>query len=218
MLAAPIIGFCFGFFGSLPVAGPVAALVFDRGLKRRFRSGFAIAVGGALPEAGYAFLAFWGFSELLRQYAWVQPLARGASAVILIALSFVFLKKGGIEPKRIEEGLEPVKRRGTGDLGSFLLGFSITAMNPTLIATWTAAVTFLPALGFGAYSVGGGVAFALSAAVGIVAWFATMLWIIHRLHERFDTRVLETIRRSMGVFLLAVGLWFAGTLVLGAVS
>jgi threonine/homoserine/homoserine lactone efflux protein len=213
MLAAPIIGFCFGFFGSVPVAGPVAALVLDRGLKRQFRSGFAIALGGAIPEAVYAFLAFWGFSELLKEYAWIQPVARGASAVILIGLAFVFLKKGGLEPKKIEEGLEPVRRRGPRWLSSFLLGFSITAMNPTLIATWTAAVTFLPALGFGAYSLTGGLAFAISASIGIVAWFGTMLWIIHRLHERFDHSVLDNIRRAMGVLLLAVGAWFLITLV-----
>ncbi|MEZ4254475.1 MAG: LysE family transporter [Polyangiales bacterium] len=199
----------------MPIAGPIAALVLDRGLKRRFQSGFAIAAGGAIPEAGYAFLAFWGFSELLKGYPWVQTVARAASAVILLVLAIVFLKPGALGET---EQLEKTRKRRTDGWGGFVLGFSITAMNPTLIATWTAAVTFLPALGFKAYSVSGGIAFAVSASLGIVAWFGAMLWIIKTMHDRFDQKVLEVIRRTMGGFLLVVSLWFAGTLVLGFVA
>jgi threonine/homoserine/homoserine lactone efflux protein len=65
VLVAAIIGFCFGFFGSIPIAGPIAALVLQRGLVGRFRAGALIGAGAAFAEAGYAFMAFWGFSTFL---------------------------------------------------------------------------------------------------------------------------------------------------------
>ena len=46
MLLAALIGLALGFFGSVPVAGPIAALVVSRGVQSRFRSGVFIALGG----------------------------------------------------------------------------------------------------------------------------------------------------------------------------
>ncbi len=74
MLSALLAGFLFGFIGSMPVAGPIAGLVLSRGLQGRFASGANIAVGAALAEAAYACLAFWGFSTLLADHGWIDPL------------------------------------------------------------------------------------------------------------------------------------------------
>jgi threonine/homoserine/homoserine lactone efflux protein len=53
MLVAPVaLGFAFGFVGSIPVAGPIAALVLSRGLEGRARSALSLAAGAALAEAG----------------------------------------------------------------------------------------------------------------------------------------------------------------------
>ncbi|MCK5796418.1 MAG: LysE family transporter, partial [Deltaproteobacteria bacterium] len=131
MLIAAIIGFLFGFIGSMPVAGPIAVIVFARGIEGRLRSGLAVAVGGALAEGVYAFLAFWGFSKLLAHYTFILPASRAVAAIVLIGLGIIFLRK-----KPIETTPSPV-REGWG--GGFFLGFGITALNPTLIATWSAA-------------------------------------------------------------------------------
>ena len=54
MLAAAAFGLCFGFVGSVPIAGPVSALVFRCGIDGRFKRGQGIAIGAAVAEAGYA--------------------------------------------------------------------------------------------------------------------------------------------------------------------
>ena len=54
MALAALLGFAFGWVGSIPVAGPVSALVVARGLEGRFSSGVWIAIGGGLVEALYA--------------------------------------------------------------------------------------------------------------------------------------------------------------------
>ena len=77
MLTAWLAGLVMGFAGSVPVAGPINMLVFSFGLQGRLRSATLIALGGALPEAFWAGLAFWGFTALLERYAWIEA---GAAA------------------------------------------------------------------------------------------------------------------------------------------
>lgn len=201
MLLALLIGLAFGFVGSVPVAGPIAAVVVRRGLEGRFRSGAFVAIGAALPEAGYAYLAFWGFSTFLTQVTWIEPVSRGAAAVILTALAITFIRyrpRGDVEA-----------REGSGDaIRSFWLGFTITALNPTLIATWTAATTTLYSVRAVALAPRDAIAFATGAAIGIVAWFMVLLALMKRFHGRFRQDTLGRVVRGFGWFLAALAVWF----------
>jgi len=181
MLIAAAIGFAFGFVGSIPVAGPIAVLVLNRGLTARFKSGISIGVGAAVAEGAYAFLAFWGFGELLARVSWLDAAAKGASAVIWLVLAVVFLRSQGDVPDETES----TSVRSSA-WGSAALGFTITATNTTLIATWTAAVTVLFGTSLVTYTPTTSIVFAVSACVGIASWFALMLGLIYRLRKRLS--------------------------------
>ena len=47
MLLPLLIGFAFGFLGSMPVAGPISLLVLHLGLAHDSRRAMYVAVGGA---------------------------------------------------------------------------------------------------------------------------------------------------------------------------
>ena len=64
---ATLPGLLFGFVAAMPMAGPIWALVFERALRGRMREGLYVAIGGAVAEAVYAALAFWGFAALLER-------------------------------------------------------------------------------------------------------------------------------------------------------
>ena len=202
MLIAAIAGFLFGFIGSMPVAGPIAVLVFTRGVEGKFRSGAAIAIGGALAEAIYAFGAFWGFAVFLTRYAFIVPLSRGVAAAMLIGLGVAFLLRKDIDPRAPEHH----QRNSWG--GNFALGFTITALNPTLIATWSAATTTLFSTGLVEFTSAVAPIFATGASLGIAIWFLILLWLVKRYKDRFSTRTLNRVVRAMGVFLIGVGGWF----------
>jgi hypothetical protein len=51
LLLPLVAGFCFGFLGSVPVAGPTSAMVLKLGIQGKYRAGLTIAVGGAISEA-----------------------------------------------------------------------------------------------------------------------------------------------------------------------
>ncbi len=202
-MIAALLGFVFGFVGSMPVAGPVAVIVFGRGIEDRGRSGLYIAIGSAFAESVYAYLAFWGFSAFLTKYGWIETVSTVAAAVILSALGLRFMLK-----KASERPPDAPKPR-VGKKRNFVLGFMLTALNPTLIATWTAAVTTVYSLDIVNFDESGALPFSLGAATGIVAWFALLLYLLRRFRARVSPAVLDKVLKVMGAFLLLLGIGIA---------
>lgn len=204
MLTAALLGFALGFVGSMPLVGPISILVFTRGVENRARNGFYLALGAALAESGYAYLAFWGFSQLLVRYPWIEPTTRAVGAVILTGLGLRFALGGGQLP------LGPAGSTAeVGNKRSFLLGFAVTALNPALLATWTLALTTLYLFYSLAFDASRALPFAIGVGTGIVSWFSTLLSLLGRFRERFRPATLTRAIRVMGVALTLLGLGFA---------
>jgi threonine/homoserine/homoserine lactone efflux protein len=206
MVLALVFGFSFGFVGSMPLAGPIAVLVLMCGLRGAGRSGMAVAVGAAIAESAYAFLAYWGMGELLARFPALALASRAAAALILLALGVYFLVQKGTGAAQAEP---PHERIG----GGFAAGFGITALNPTFIATWSAAATVLHSMQLVPRSPAAAAPFALGVALGIVAWFYLMLWAIRRWRDRFQPKTVRRVLQFFGVVLLASGAWAAATFV-----
>jgi len=202
MVAALLIGFCFGFFGSIPVAGPIAALVLKRGLTGRFASAAFVGVGGGIAEAGYAFLAFWGYATWLADKPLVDPISKAVAAIILIGLGVSFARYRTKDTAGVAQKVDESIPR------SLLLGFSITALNPTLIATWTAATTTLDSADIVRLEPIDAIPFSLGALIGIVGWFGMLTVLLKRYGPRFDRNKLDTCVRVIGLLILGLGLWF----------
>ncbi len=201
MLIAAAAGFAFGFVSSMPIAGPIAALVFSRAVDNRIRSGLGIAVGASFGEAIYAFLTFLGFSTLLTEYEFITPVSQAAATVILLLLGVFFLLK--------KEAGEKETRDDAGSIGrDLLLGFTISALNPTFIVTYAAATATLFSSGLIEFKPWLAVPFTLGTIVGIVAWFSLLIFFLHYFKGRFTHRTLTRIVRVMGVLLIGGGLYF----------
>lgn len=204
MVIAALLGFAFGFIGSMPVAGPISLLVFGRGLQDRARSGAYLAAGAAIAESIYAYLAFWGFSELLASYAWVELVSRGLAAVLLTGLGIHFVRRSAPPPT---SGYAPYKE--VGHKRSFVLGFTITALNPTLMASWGAAVTTMHSFHLVAFGPGRALPFSIGVCLGIISWFWLLLGLLARYRNRFRPDTVERVVRVMGVVLIGLGLFFS---------
>ena len=200
MLIALPFGLLFGFIGSMPLAGPIALLVFSRGLRGAYRSGLLVAAGSAIAESGWAFLAYWGTGELVTRHPQLVLASRAVAAAILIALGLWFV----LHKDRPDVAQPPVR---TGS--SFVLGLGLTALNPTFLATWTAAVAVLHSTGLVPPTLAAAAPFALGAGLGIFSWFAMMLALMRRYRERFRPATLCRILQLIGVALLAMGGWGA---------
>src|SRR5580692_12304589 len=118
----------------MPIAGPIAAIVVSKGLENKTRAGLCIAVGAAVAESAYAFMAFWGLTSVLSRFPILLPASRLFGCVLLIALGSYF---AGRKKKDEQRPRDETDRLGYQNV---LFGLTMTAVNPTLLVTWTAAV------------------------------------------------------------------------------
>jgi threonine/homoserine/homoserine lactone efflux protein len=199
MALAGLVGFVLGVLGAIPVAGPIAVLVITRGLHGQLRSAIAIATGSAVAEGCYAALSFWGLGALVAANAWIEPVSQGLGACVLAGLAFVLLRRSEPEPRH--ESPRPADARG---YGGFALGFGIAAANPTLIVSWTAAVTVLQAMDLIEFTTPNAGAFAIGTALGIVTWSGVLVHLMWHLRTRLGTAALGSLRRAAGFLVLAL--------------
>lgn len=200
MFTAGIAGFLIGFFGSVPVTGPVAMLVVLWAAEDRATSAGSLVLGAAAMEGVYAGLAFYGFSALLTEYPWIQPTSELIAALILIGLGTIFVRHSPRLRKRRER--EPPG----ATWGALGLGVALVGLNPTMLATWGGAVTILFSLELASFTPQDATIFGLGAALGISSWFFILLLTIGRFRDRISSSTLERSIRIAGWVIGAVGL------------
>lgn len=252
MLMAALTGLVAAFIASMPVAGPVAALVVRHALEGRPKSALALGLGTGLAEGIYAFLALWGFSTFLADYPIIVPISKVVAAVILIGLGFWFtrfvpttapLPAPATSPEdheiKHEHGhhmaaagklvskarhsttasleVARVMAKGAEDerpWKSFGVGFSVTFVNPTLLATWAAAATTIMSMRLFPDEPSNAFPFALGVILGATSWFSLLVWLLSRFRHRFSPMTLQRVIRAMGWGLIALGVWFTVAFIL----
>jgi threonine/homoserine/homoserine lactone efflux protein len=200
MVLSLLVGFVAAFVGSIPVAGPISVLVLERGLDGDRRGAIAIAVGSAIAETIYAGLAFAGVSTLLSHVPILLPIIRGIGAAILVGvgLHFVLRKKKSAAKKRVES------KKGAAH--KWLLGLSITALNPTLFVSWTVVITTLHGAGLVPHVARDAFPFALGVGCGVVVWFLALGEAVKHFRSLVRPAKLERAVRVIGYLLIALGL------------
>ena len=200
-LLALLVGAVMGFVGSMPIAGPVAVLVLERGLVRRVREGLGIALGAALAEAIYAFLAFWGVGAALHASPRILPVSRLVGSGVMITLG-VYLGTRRAREHALEAELpEPAGRKRRG----FLLGLSVTTVNPTIIASWTVVTATVHSTGWVLPGLPSAIAFDGGVGAGIVGWFVTMLRLLNRFQQGLAPRTVGRVLNVTGWLVVAIG-------------
>ena len=197
VLAICVIALVFGFIGSMPLAGPIAIMAVSRASHGKYGEALRIGLGAAAAEGVYAGIAFWGYTTFLARHAIVVPISHGATALVLVAIGIRFSFWKPPEAKETEDN----------KAGSALLGFSVSAINPTLLLSWSAAVAFLYSRGLKEPSPAYAIPFALCAMAGVGAWFVTLTALLRRYQGKVPRTGLKWFVRSMGLVLVGLGVW-----------
>jgi|CZKU01.1.fsa_nt_gi threonine/homoserine/homoserine lactone efflux protein len=198
VVAICLMALVFGFVGSMPLAGPIAVMAVSRASRGKYGEAMRIGLGAAAAEGIYAGTAFWGYTTFLARHAIVVPISHGATAFVLVAIGirFAFWKP----PDANETDAD-------NKAGSALLGFSVSAINPTLLLSWSAAVAFLYSRGLKEPSPAFALPFGACATAGVGAWFVTLAALLRRYQGKFPRAGLKWFVRVMGLVLVVLGVW-----------
>ncbi|MGO9833835.1 MAG: LysE family translocator [Polyangiaceae bacterium] len=197
LLAICALALAFGYIGSMPLAGPVAIMALSRAARKRFGEALRVGLGAAIAEGLYAGVAFFGYTSLLGRRPEVVPISRGATALILgaLGLHFAFWRR------------KEAKDRRENKAGTALLGFSVSAANPTLFLTWSTAVALLYSKGLEQPPALYAIPFGVSAACGVGGWFFSLTLLLRRYGARLSEAAFTWTVRAMGVLLVVLGAW-----------
>ncbi|WNG34439.1 hypothetical protein F0U61_12960 [Archangium violaceum] len=193
-LITSLVAFGFGFIGSIPLTGPIAVMVLSLCVQKRFGAAIRVGLGAALAEALYAAVAFWGFTTLLADRPAILPISHALSVLVLTLLGVYFIRW-----KPVDEVTPDESRSVMG----FLIGFSISALNPTLLATWSAAVAALYARQLFDFSGVLALPFGVAAGAGVACWELLLVWLLRRYESHLPRSALTRAVQVMGLLLIA---------------
>lgn len=197
MKLAFLFGFGIAFIGSMPMSGPVAVLIMTRALQRERRAALLLALGGAVVEAAYAFAVAAFLPHLVGKTRAVVLGSLGLGSLIVMALGTLLL----VRPAAASKAADTSPRRGV------LRGALSTLLNPTLVATWTVAVSTLYANEWLSPRLMAALVFALGVALGSLAWFAIAVTVIATWHRRVTPALQARVLRGMGALLVVSGVF-----------
>jgi threonine/homoserine/homoserine lactone efflux protein len=195
LLLALGLGGALAFIGSVPMTGPLALLVLDRIIARERSAALWIGLAGALVEGVIAAAVATLLPLVLRHSERIVTGARLSGSLVIFAIGVLLLMR----PDLLASIKTDRKRQ------SFLAGFLTTALNPTLLATWTVTVTALHSNGLLASVRGTGLMFGLGVALGAFGWFVLLLVVMRRTRFEGLTRHRASLGRFIGVVLTVVG-------------
>lgn len=196
MLIALLAGAGIAFFGALPVAGPVAVLILDRALAGHRREAMALALGAAIPEGIYAGAAALGAAALLERVPALLPVAHLLAGGVVVVVGALLLRQ--------QAGARASSPVAAPSRGAVLTALLLTALNPTLLATWAAVGAPLVAAGV-IQGAGGAAAFGLGAAAGAWGGGATLATVVASHGWRLGEGGVRITRRGAGVVLVGLG-------------
>ncbi len=129
IITLSVIGFIAGFLLSVPVAGPIAALIVSSSLHGRLRFANRVAAGSSFVEFFYVFLAMFGVTYLMKFYRPFIPYLFIAGGALILIVAIKIYKTGFYISDSSKEDDDEQK-------GGFRTGVGINATNPTLFFGW----------------------------------------------------------------------------------
>lgn len=186
--------------------GAVNLLSLRWGLQRGAPVALVIGLGAATVDALYMTLALAGVLPLLAAADWLESVLMFAGGGVLALLGLASIRSGYREETPAPDG----RAESTLDRAPYVVGLSMTLLNPSTVAAWLAISGGILAsadLGSGGISEGIGGALAVASVfAGSATWFIVLAVIIAVLRKRAREAHLRIVGLATGAVLLGLGL------------
>jgi len=127
-----LLGLFAGFSFSVPIAGPISILITSSALEGKLRYCLRTALGGAIVESIYVFIAIYGLTALFSYYQKGIPIILIMGSIFLLFVAYkIFNTQLKIEQLADKKGKNILENRG-----GFRIGVIINFTNPSLFVGW----------------------------------------------------------------------------------
>jgi threonine/homoserine/homoserine lactone efflux protein len=204
MILLIILPFLISFISFLTPTGPITVLIFRNTLLSKYGRAIMIILGATIVQFFYS-----GFSLFLVN----EILSETLKATAKIISTFVFLTLGvhliTSKPKKSNKIIRLKDLPTSEKSKSFLIGFFITLLNPSIIFSWLAAISLL--ISFNILLVTSHLdilIFSTSAIAGVLLGSFTMMYLVHSYRDICSDKINKKILKTLGVIVISLGLYF----------
>lgn len=128
-----LLGMFAGFFFSVPIAGPISILITSSALKGELRYCLRIALGGAIVESFYVFIAIYGLTSLYSYYQSAIPIILIVGSLFLIFVAYKIYNTK-LELDKLSKA--QIAKKSYENKGGFRTGLILNFSNPSLFVGW----------------------------------------------------------------------------------
>lgn len=197
------------FIGSLQV-GLVNSRVFSFAVSGKRKQALWAALGGALPEFIYCFIACVFIYQVMDIIMVYKQLIQAISSLLLIVFAFVLW----FSAKRHSPNAEAITTVEKKELPGFIQGLSIAILNPQLVIFWSTVSAQYTAMN-GSFNLNTLIAFCFGAFLGAFALLLLVVVLAQWLSNRLKQIHYFYLMRIVAVVLLLFGLSLATATFLG---
>jgi threonine/homoserine/homoserine lactone efflux protein len=190
-----------GVFAAIAPIGPVTILVIRRALAGDWRGSWAVGLGRIPPETVYCTAATFGTATLIEELPTVRTVFEVLGMLILIGMGIWFAAVDHEPDPDSDVDLDDERRRGDW------AGFFISAVNPTLILSWSALVGVGLAVTGLSLTLLQKILFPLGVASGIALGYILLIWTLRRFGEKLNHTVVSWTIRLIGVGFVILAIW-----------
>ena len=201
MLTYFLLGCAIGALTGVPI-GPVNVAVIDTAYRHHLKRAIAVALGGAVADALYAYLGIVWFGPWVKEHPNVPPILYALSGVVLIAY--------GLMTARAKPA-DPTSTTGDGNgsqsyfWSGFGLGLALILLNPATLLTWVVIV----GSALSSIDQTQGTSAAIGIGVGSFVWFGFVGFLADK-GKRFLGDKTVWIMRVVGLLLAGYGVYSLG--------
>lgn len=149
LITISIVGLIAGIVFSVPVAGPISIFVASHGLKGNLRYCAMAAVGAAIVDFAYCFIAVFCFTQLYALYQHIIHVIFLLGSIFLFVIGYKIMRTKLELPGLGDAAAVPQQ---TKEKGGFRIGFMLNLLNPSLFIGWLVSslliMSIVSSLGF----------------------------------------------------------------------
>jgi len=128
-----VLGLLAGFLFSVPIAGPISILITSNALKGKRRFCLRTALGGAIVEFFYVFIAIFGLTSFFAYYQNLIPYILIIGSLFLFFVAFKIINTK-LTLDDIQK--EKIVKDKLANKGGFRIGLLLNLTNPSLFLGW----------------------------------------------------------------------------------
>ena len=198
-----IVVYWIGFVNCIPI-GPVNLEIFNTSLKKQYHQGLAVAAGGAIGDAIWAILAFFGISPFSRSMT-MESIFFLITAAVTGVLGFIILRDSKFVARKEEVIVVKIRRKRW----AFLKGLSLVLVNPLGIVFWMVVLQFLRKINiYIPLELKYEILFFIVVALGAASYFTLIVFITNRMKSFFNPQRTAKITKCLGYILFVLSAYF----------